>query len=37
MSNQTSDLSRDLPKTYDPHSVETRLYDGWEAAGYFKP
>jgi len=26
-----------MPKTYDPHSVERRLYDWWEAQGYFKP
>ena len=26
-----------LPKTYDFHSVEQRLYDWWESAGYFKP
>ena len=27
----------DMPKAYDPHSVEKRLYDWWEAKGYFKP
>jgi len=26
-----------MPKTYDPHSVEKRLYDWWEAQGYFRP
>ena len=26
-----------MPKTYDPHSVEKRLYDWWESQGYFKP
>ncbi len=30
-------MSIELPKTYDPHSVEKRLYDWWEAQGYFKP
>ncbi|MBC5829678.1 MAG: valine--tRNA ligase [Candidatus Eremiobacteraeota bacterium] len=24
-----------LPKTYDPHAVEQRLYEGWEKAGFF--
>jgi valyl-tRNA synthetase len=27
----------ELPKTYDPHSVEKRLYDWWEQQGYFAP
>jgi valyl-tRNA synthetase len=26
-----------MPKTYDPHSTEKRLYDWWEAQGFFKP
>jgi valyl-tRNA synthetase len=26
-----------MPKVYDPKSVEQRLYDWWEAQGYFKP
>jgi len=26
-----------LPKTYDFHSVEQRLYQWWEESGYFKP
>ena len=26
-----------MPKTYDPHATEQRLYDWWEAQGYFKP
>ncbi|MCJ7676570.1 MAG: valine--tRNA ligase, partial [Anaerolineales bacterium] len=26
-----------LPKTYDFHSVEQRLYAWWEARGYFRP
>ena len=33
MNDQISDLNRDLPKAYDPQSVEQRLYDGWEASG----
>src|SRR5512139_1858236 len=37
MSRQSNDLSRDLPKAYDPRTVETRLYDWWESQGYFKP
>jgi len=28
---------REMPKTYDPHATEQRLYDWWEAQGYFKP
>ena len=27
----------EMAKTYDPHSVETPLYDWWEEQGYFKP
>jgi len=26
-----------MSKTYDPHLTEKRLYDWWEAQGYFKP
>ncbi|HEV7128652.1 MAG TPA: valine--tRNA ligase, partial [Ktedonobacterales bacterium] len=26
-----------IPKAYDPQSVERRLYQWWEASGYFKP
>jgi len=26
-----------MPKTYDPRPTEQRLYDGWEAQGYFRP
>jgi valyl-tRNA synthetase len=26
-----------LDKTYDPHAIETRLYERWEAAGHFAP
>src|SRR3990172_7555305 len=27
----------DIPKAYDPRSVEERLYRSWEEAGYFAP
>ncbi len=27
----------EMDKTYDPHTTETRLYDWWEARGYFNP
>lgn len=27
----------DLASSYDPKSFETRLYEAWESAGYFKP
>ncbi len=27
----------EMPKAYDPHSVEERLYDWWEARGFFQP
>ncbi len=27
----------ELSKTYNPHSVEKRLYDWWEEQGYFAP
>jgi len=26
-----------LNKAYDPHAIETRIYQAWEQAGYFKP
>jgi len=26
-----------LDKAYDPHAIETRLYESWEQAGYFRP
>jgi valyl-tRNA synthetase len=26
-----------LDKAYDPHEIETRLYQAWEQAGYFRP
>jgi len=28
---------KEMPRTYDPHATEQRLYDWWEAQGYFKP
>ncbi len=27
----------EMPKAYDPHQVEERLYEWWEKNGYFKP
>jgi len=30
-------MNKEMPKTYDPHATEQRLYDWWEAQGYFKP
>ncbi|HEX9696413.1 MAG TPA: valine--tRNA ligase, partial [Actinomycetota bacterium] len=30
-------MGTELPKTYDPATVEGRLYDAWEAAGLFEP
>ncbi len=32
-----SEQKLDMPKTYDPQSVETRLYQQWESEGLFKP
>ena len=26
-----------LPKTYDFHSTEPRIYEMWEKGGYFRP
>jgi len=28
---------KELAKAYEPASVESRIYDAWEAAGYFQP
>jgi valyl-tRNA synthetase len=28
---------KEMPKTYDPNAYEKKLYDWWEAQGYFKP
>jgi valyl-tRNA synthetase len=30
-------VSQELPKAYDPHSVESRIYDEWERSGAFAP
>ncbi|HVL91541.1 MAG TPA: valine--tRNA ligase [Actinomycetota bacterium] len=30
-------MGTELPKAYDPATVESRLYDTWEAAGLFEP
>ena len=29
--------SAPMDKTYDPHTIEQRLYDDWEQSGYFSP
>ena len=29
--------SQEMPKTYDPTTVEQRLYQWWEESGYFTP
>ena len=26
-----------LGKSYDPHAIETRIYENWEKGGYFRP
>ena len=30
-------MSQELPKAYDPHSVEERIYSEWERSGAFAP
>jgi valyl-tRNA synthetase len=30
-------VSQELPKAYDPHSVESRIYEEWERSGSFAP
>ena len=30
-------MQTELSRVYNPHEVEKRLYDWWEAQGYFKP
>ncbi|HJR18578.1 MAG TPA: valine--tRNA ligase [Actinomycetota bacterium] len=30
-------MSQELPKAYDPHSVEQRIYAEWERSGVFSP
>ena len=32
-----SEQKLDMPKTYDPQSVESRLYEKWESEGLFMP
>jgi valyl-tRNA synthetase len=32
-----SELQQDMPKAYDPHQVEGRLYQSWLEGGYFTP
>ena len=32
-----SEQKLDMPKTYEPQSVESRLYQKWESEGLFKP
>ena len=27
---------KELPKVYDPHAVEQKIYDMWEKGGYFR-
>ncbi|MFC2023941.1 class I tRNA ligase family protein, partial [Chloroflexota bacterium] len=33
----SEEANTEMAKTYDPHATERRLYDWWEAQGYFKP
>ena len=30
-------MSQELPKAYDPHGVEERIYEEWERSGAFAP
>ena len=30
-------MTRELPKDYEPHQVENRIYKMWEENGHFKP
>jgi len=30
-------MARELPKVYEPHQVEDRIYKMWEEGGFFKP
>ena len=32
-----ADSRREIPKAYDPKSVEQRIYDLWVQGGYFIP
>src|SRR5688572_5094262 len=36
-SNNQDQVRPELSKTYDPTSVESRWYEVWDKAGYFKP
>ena len=27
---------KELPKVYDPHAVESKIYDFWEKGGFFR-
>ncbi|MHB8347005.1 MAG: valine--tRNA ligase [Acidiferrobacterales bacterium] len=36
-SGATGKVSAPLEKTYEPHSLEQRIYQSWERAGYFAP
>lgn len=36
MEGETS-MARELPKTYEPQQVESRIYKMWEENGYFRP
>ena len=29
--------SNEMPKAYDPRSVEDALYEAWERSGFFNP
>ena len=33
----TSSAPADIPRAYDPASVEQRIYQDWQDAGYFTP
>lgn len=37
MATKCSIDTTEMAKAYDPHAVETVLYDWWESQGYFKP
>ena len=36
MKEETKKEMKELPKVYDPHSVESRIYDFWEQGGWFR-
>ena len=35
--NQSVMPPAEMPKTYSPGEIEPRVYEHWEAAGYFAP